>query len=46
VGYPDALNAQVRDLWNTKDLGAMKEGYTAHVVPAHGVVMLLVTPFS
>jgi alpha-galactosidase len=44
VGYPDAVLASVRDVWNAKDLGEMRGGYTARQVPAHGVVMLIVTP--
>jgi alpha-galactosidase len=44
VGYPDALHASVRDVWDAKDLGEMRGGYTARQVSAHGVVMLIVTP--
>jgi alpha-galactosidase len=44
IGYPDALRAKVRDIWSANDLGEMPDGYTAHQVPAHGVVMLVVTP--
>ena len=33
--------AEVRDLWNRKDLGTFKEAFTAEV-PMHGVVMLRV----
>lgn len=34
---------KLRDLWERKDLGAVKASYTAEV-PHHGVVMLRVTP--
>jgi alpha-galactosidase len=34
-------SVQVRDIWQTKDLGTMKEPYTVQV-PAHGVVFLRV----
>ena len=35
--------AQARDLWEHRDLGAVKGSYTA-VVPGHGVVMLRLRP--
>jgi alpha-galactosidase len=44
VGYPDALHAKVRDLWGAKDLGLLQDGYTAHGIPPHGVVMLVMMP--
>jgi alpha-galactosidase len=37
--------AQARDLWEHKDLGVVRESYTA-VVPGHGVVMLRLRPAS
>jgi len=43
IGYPAGLPAKVRDLWKHKDLGTFKETYTA-AVPAHGVVLVRVTP--
>ncbi len=43
IGYPDSLNAQVRDLWEAKEMGSVKGTYTAEVAP-HGVVMLAVRP--
>jgi alpha-galactosidase len=35
-------SVQVRDLWKHADLGSVKSQFTAHGVPAHGVVMLRV----
>ncbi|MGD0482782.1 MAG: glycoside hydrolase family 27 protein, partial [Terracidiphilus sp.] len=43
IGYPDSLNAQIRDLWKAKDMGSAKSSYTAEVA-SHGVVMLTVKP--
>ncbi len=43
VGYPNTLNASVRDLWAKKDLGRKTGGYSAEV-PSHGVVMVRVLP--
>jgi alpha-galactosidase len=43
IGYPDTLQASVRDLWAAKDLGKLSGSYAADV-PSHGVVMLRVTP--
>ncbi len=43
IGYPDTLQASVRDLWRAKDLGKLSGSYAADV-PSHGVVMLRVTP--
>lgn len=37
--------ADVRDLWQTKDLGSMKGSISAQV-PSHGVAMYKVTPIS
>ncbi|MEI7528253.1 MAG: glycoside hydrolase family 27 protein [Elusimicrobiota bacterium] len=39
----DAPRARVRDLWAKKDLGELPRGYETEV-PAHGVVLLLVSP--
>jgi hypothetical protein len=38
--------ATVRDLWTHKDLGRFQTGFTAAVVPIHGVRLLKVTPQS
>jgi alpha-galactosidase len=43
IGYPDALKADVRDLWAAKDLGTVSGSYSADV-PSHGVVMLRIKP--
>ena len=43
IGYPNSLNAEIRDLWRAKDLGLAKGSYTAEVA-SHGVVMLTVKP--
>jgi alpha-galactosidase len=43
IGYPERISAQVRDLWQHKDVGSFKGGYSA-TVPPHAVVMLRVTP--
>lgn len=43
LGYPDHLSAQVRDLWQKKDLGAFTGKFSASVAP-HGVVMVTVKP--
>lgn len=37
-------SATVRDLWARKDLGKFTAGYTAAVVPPHGVRLFKVTP--
>jgi alpha-galactosidase len=43
LGYPDHLNAAVRDLWLKQDVGKSTGKLTASV-PSHGVVMVTVTP--
>ena len=43
LGYPRALTAAVRDLWQHKDLGKMTGIFSAPV-PSHGVVMITVKP--
>jgi len=43
IGYPEHLNAKVRDLWRKKDLGSSNGAYAADV-PSHGVVMLKIIP--
>jgi len=43
IGYPEHLNAKVRDLWQKKDLGSSSGAYAADV-PSHGVVMLKIMP--
>jgi len=43
IGYPDHLNAAVRDLWEHRDLGKMTGQFGA-TVPSHGVAMVTVRP--
>jgi alpha-galactosidase len=43
LGYPDHLEAAVRDLWQRKDLGRFTGKFSASVV-SHGVVMVTVRP--
>ncbi len=43
IGYPDHLNAAVRDLWEKKDLGKFTGKFSAPVA-SHGVVMVTVKP--
>jgi alpha-galactosidase len=43
LGYPDHLEAAVRDLWQKKDLGRFTGKFSATVV-SHGVVMVTVRP--
>jgi alpha-galactosidase len=43
LGYPAHLPAQLRDLWQHKDLGAKSGSFTATVAP-HAVVLLTVKP--
>jgi alpha-galactosidase len=43
LGYPKAISASVRDLWQHKDLGIFTGKFSA-VVASHGVVMLTVKP--
>jgi alpha-galactosidase len=43
LGYPAHLSANVRDLWQKKDLGKLTGSFTAKVAP-HGVVMVKVAP--
>jgi alpha-galactosidase len=43
LGYPDHVSANVRDLWQHKDLGKIT-GKFATTVPSHGVVMVTVRP--
>ena len=43
IGYPSHLEAKVRDLWKSQDLGVSTAGYAADV-PSHGAVMLKVMP--
>ena len=44
-GVDPSKEADVRDLWQMKDLGNMKGSVTA-TVPSHGVVMYKITPES
>jgi alpha-galactosidase len=43
IGYPDHLNAAVRDLWGHTDLGTMTGKFSAQV-ESHGVVMVTIRP--
>ena len=43
IGYPDALQASVRDLWAHKDLAQHTGSFSAEV-PSHGVVMVRIKP--
>jgi alpha-galactosidase len=43
LGYPTHLSAEVRDLWQHKDMGAFTGKFPASVV-SHGVVMVEVRP--
>jgi alpha-galactosidase len=43
IGYPASLEAGVRDLWAHRDVGRSRGEYRANV-PAHGVVMVRITP--
>ena len=43
LGYPEHLAAEVRDLWQKKDLGKFTEKFTAPV-GSHAVVMVTVKP--
>jgi alpha-galactosidase len=43
LGYPSHLSAEVRDLWQHKELGKFTAKFVAKV-PSHGVVMVTVKP--
>jgi alpha-galactosidase len=43
LGYPSHLSAEVRDLWQHKDLGRFTAKFSMQV-PSHGVVMVTVKP--
>ena len=43
LGYPAHLSAQLRDLWQHKDLGANSGSFTA-TVPPHAAVLVTVKP--
>ena len=43
MGYPSYLKANVRDLWQHKDVGKLKDKYSVEV-PSHDAVMLRITP--
>jgi len=43
LGYPDHLNASVRDLWRHKDLGKFTGTFSSSVA-SHGVMMVTVKP--
>jgi alpha-galactosidase len=43
LGYPETLNASVRDLWAHKDLPSAQGSFSASV-PSHGVVFVKIKP--
>jgi alpha-galactosidase len=43
IGYPDYLEADVRDLWKKSSVGKLTGSYSAKV-KSHGVVMIKVSP--
>jgi alpha-galactosidase len=43
IGLAPSAAAQVRDLWARKDLGSLRDHFTAEVEP-HGVVMVRIQP--
>lgn len=43
IGYPESLSAEVRDIWEHKDLGRKTGSFSANV-PSHGVVVIKVKP--
>jgi len=43
LGYPDHLDATVRDLWGAKEIGRYREKFSAPV-SSHSVVMVSVNP--
>jgi alpha-galactosidase len=43
LGYPEHVQAKVRDLWAHQDLGEKTAAFSASV-PSHGVVMVRVEP--
>jgi alpha-galactosidase len=43
LGYPESLSAEVRDIWDHKDLGKKTGSFSANV-PSHGVVVIKVKP--
>jgi len=43
IGYPNHLYAEVRDLWQKKDLGKFKGNFSA-MVPSHEVIMIRIKP--
>ena len=43
LGYPKALSAAVRDLWEHKDIGKMTGKLSARIAP-HAVTMVTVKP--
>ena len=42
IGYGERAEARVRDIWQKKELGTFRGGFTA--AAAHGVVMVRVNP--
>ena len=45
LGYPSYIQANVRDLWQHKDMGKFTGKYS-DIVPAHGAVMIKVVPIK
>jgi len=43
LDYPGSMTAEVRDLWQKKDLGKMKDEFSAQVAP-HSAVMITIKP--
>ncbi len=43
MGYPSYIQANVRDLWQHKDMGKFTGKYS-DIVPAHGAIMIKVVP--
>jgi len=46
TGVPPTAQFSVRDVWAATERGTFQGSYTASVVPAHGVVMLILTPVA
>ena len=44
TGVANTAPFAVRDVWAAADRGTFRGSYTAATVPAHGVVMLVLTP--
>jgi len=46
IGIPAATAANVRDLWQHKDIGSFKGSYTGTAVATHASITLRITPAS